>query len=352
MNKAGTTAGGARDRSATTVEKVRFLASPAAYPGGAGPVEVQETHLSWVFLVGDRVYKLKKPARYPHLDFTTLAAREANCREEVRLNRRLAPDVYLGVRPLTLAAGRRLAIGGDGEVVDWLVEMRRLPAARMLDRAIVDDTVAADSVALVARRLAEFYRQAPPTGLGPADYVGQFASEHAISRDVLTRPGFDLDRRPLDRALGRVEETLDGHPGLLHRRVETGRIVEGHGDLRPEHICLVEPPAIIDCLEFSRRLRLVDPLDELLFLTLECDRLGARWVGEMVLDHYLGESGDQPEDRLVAFYWAYRACLRARMSLAHLLEPETRTPEKWLPLARRYVELALAPISLNRRPAR
>jgi uncharacterized protein len=327
----------------TMAEKVRFLASLEAYPGSTGPVSVEETHMSWVFLVDERVYKLKKPVRYPFLDFTTLEARKANCREEVRLNRRLAPDVYLGVVALTAGADGRLAIDGGGEIVDWLVKMRRLPAERMLDRAIAAGTTARQEVNAVARRLSQFYLDAEPITIGGDDYVRQFAHEQAINRETLTERGFDLDRGRVEQALACVEEVLHGPAGTLQQRAEAGRIIEGHGDLRPEHICLVHPPVIIDCLEFSRRLRLVDPLDELLFLTLECQRLGANWVGELILAHYLHGSKDHPADDLASFYWSYRACLRARLSLVHLLEPDPRTPEKWLPLARHYIEIACRP---------
>src|SRR5918995_6206350 len=128
MQTAGKRHGAAGD-PVTTADKVRFLSSPAAHPGCAGSVEVEETHMSWVFLVGGRVYKLKKPVRYAHLDFTTLKARKANCREEVRLNRRLAPDVYLGVVPLTAGPDGRLAIGGGGGGGGWVGEMGGPPGA-------------------------------------------------------------------------------------------------------------------------------------------------------------------------------------------------------------------------------
>jgi uncharacterized protein len=333
----------ARNTPLAMTDKVGFLASPQAYPGCAGPVLVKETHMSWVFLIDDRVYKLKKPVRYPFLDLSTLEARHANCRTEVRLNRRLAPEVYLGVVPLTAAADGRLTIDGDGEIVDWLVKMRRLPADRMLDRAITAGTIARQEVNAVARRLSQFYLDAEPVAIGGTEYVRQFAHEQAINREILTERGFDLDRRRVEKALACADDVLHEPAGALQQRAEAGRIVEGHGDLRPEHVCLVHPPVIIDCLEFSRPLRLVDPLDELLFLTLECQRLGAGWVGELILAHYLEGSKDRPTDELASFYWAYRACLRARLSLAHLLEPDPRTPEKWLPQARHYIEIACRP---------
>ena len=168
----------------STAEKVAFLGSPEAYPYRPHRVDVTETNMSWVFIAGDRVYKLKKPVRYPFLDFRTLAAREANCREEVRLNRRLAPDDF-GVVPLTKKRADGLALDGRGEVVDWLVEMRRLPEGLMLDRAILEHTVERDRgdlrIDAVASLLIAFYRACPPADIAPSTYVERFAHEHAIN---------------------------------------------------------------------------------------------------------------------------------------------------------------------------
>jgi uncharacterized protein len=328
----------------STVEKVAFLGTPAAYPYRPLRVDVKETHMSWVFIAGDRVYKLKKPVRYPFLDFRTLAAREANCREEVRLNRRLAPHVYVGVVPLTKEHDGLLALAGRGEVVDWLVEMRRLPEELMLDRAILEHTIERDRgdrrIDAVADLLITFYRACPPADLSPPSYVQQFAREHAITEAVLSDPRFSLDRAQVGYALDRVRRGLKEDAAILEDRVKHGRIVEGHGDLRPEHICLSDPPVIIDCLEFSRAFRLVDPFDELTFLALECERLDAAWIGERLIERCADGLRDQPLPRLLEFYWTYRACLRARLALAHLLEPDPREPWKWVPLANRYLELA------------
>src|SRR6185312_7889638 len=115
--------------------KVAFLSEPTAFRV-ATAVQTVETHMSWIFLTGDRAFKLKKPVKFPYLDFSTVALREKYCRAELALNRRLAPDVYLRVVPMTLNEGQRLQIGDGGEIVDWLVEMRRLPSDRMLDRLI------------------------------------------------------------------------------------------------------------------------------------------------------------------------------------------------------------------------
>ncbi len=324
-------------------DKVRFLQRPEAYGRADAEVLAEETHMSWVFLAGDRVYKLKKPVRYPFLDFSTIEARERNCREEVRLNRRLAAHIYLGIVPLTATPAGELAIDGEGATVDWLVLMRRLPRERMLDRAIGEGTVRRDEIVAVADRLAAFYRDAEPAALTAEAFVRQFIHEQATTRAVLTDPAFGLDHMRVADMLGRIEDVLRNRTHLLASRVEQGRVVEGHGDLRPEHVCLGPPPVVIDCLEFNRSLRLVDPLDELTFLGLECKRLGAGWIGPLILARYAESRSDPPPQELIAFYWRYRACLRARLSLVHILERDRRKPEKWLPLAKQYLALAEAP---------
>lgn len=335
---------GVANRSDTTEEKVRFLGSPCAYDPPPAEVTVKETHMSWVFLTDSRVYKLKKPLREPHIDFRSLAAREANCREEVRLNRRLAPEVYLGVVPLVRNADGALELGGApeaGTVVDWVVEMQRLPEERMLDRLLAKAKANRRQINDIADLLAGFYAARNSIAITPADYIQQFRREQAISADYLTAARFALPEHPRDDVIARVDRMLvDGFTPLAER-VRSGCIVDGHGDLRPEHVCLTDPPVIIDCLEFSGDLRRIDPYDEIAFLGLECALLDAPWVGRLVLDRLAPTLGPIPE-QVLEFYWAYRACLRARQALAHLDHPNPRTPEKWQPLARRYMELAQA----------
>jgi len=296
--------------------------------------------MSWVFLAGDRVYKLKKPVKYPFLDFSTLSAREADCRVEDRLNRRLAPDVYLGVVPLSHGADGDLTLGGKGEPVDWLVKMRRLPADKMLDHAIARGAVTPSQIREVADVLAHFYRAAEPANVTPEEYVAQFAREQEKNHAVLADRRFDLPREIVSTVLRSIETIITDNPDLLMNRVRDGHVVDGHGDLRPEHVCLSDPPVVIDCLEFNRSFRLVDPFDELAFLAMECEQLGAPWIGATLIGHCAEELGDAPSKRLLHFYTAYRASLRARLALAHLLEPDPRKPEKWLPLAVAYLSIA------------
>jgi len=326
--------------SPTMAEKLRFLSEPAAYPNAPSSVIVTETHLSFVFLAGDRAFKLKKPARHAFLDFSTLEAREANCREEVRLNRRLTQDVYLGVVALTYDSARGFALGGDAPVIDWLVEMRRLPQEKMLDQLIKDNRLSEADVEAVSEILANFYHRAEPSSIAAQDYVMRFINEQEKNRHVLTRRDFALDHGTIPALLDRLDARLNIDRPLLEDRVRSGHIVDGHGDLRPEHICLCKPIAIFDCLEFSFDLRQVDPFDELTYLGVECALLGAMELGAKITEKTARRLGGEAPRRLISLYAAWRAVLRARLSIAHLLDPTPREPEKWAPLARRYLDLA------------
>jgi aminoglycoside phosphotransferase family enzyme len=336
---------------AALAEKIAFLRCPTSYPEGTGAVEARETRMSWVFLTDAFAYKLKKPVASRHLDFSSLALRRAFCEEEVRLNARLAPSIYLGVVALRRGPDGRLRIesrGGGGAAVDWLVKMRRLPAERMLDAAIRDGAVERTRIAAVADLLAAFYARAEPVPLGQAEYLGRFLEDQATNRELLHAPVFGLPSAVVERVLAPVDAVLRDEPHLLLDRLVARRIVEGHGDLRPEHVFLGDPVAVIDCLEFSRRLRLLDPFEELAFLGVECTAAGAPHIGPAVLARCAARLGDRPPERLLAFYAAFRAALRARQAVAHLLDPVPREAAKWLPQARRYLAVgAEAAVTLH-----
>lgn len=313
---------------------------PGTYAVPTAHVEAVETHMAWVFLTDTQAFKLKKPVRYDYLDFSTIEARRHDCHEEVRLNRRLAANVYLAVCPLSIDAHGAMQLDGPGEVVDWLVKMRRLPADRMLDDAIEHQTVTATDIHKVGRLLARFYRNERPVELTPLGYRRRLLkSVHENRRELSTKP-FAMPRDVVESLSHAQEQFLKNCSRVLDERVETGRIVEGHGDLRPEHICLEDAPVIIDCLEFNRDFRLLDAASELAFLAIECERLGARDAGCGILDVYCRETGDQPTERLVQFYMVYHACTRAKVALWHLKDDDVRQPDKWKSNARQYLELA------------
>jgi aminoglycoside phosphotransferase family enzyme len=320
--------------------KVAFLSRPESYAEPTQRVEVRETHMSWVFLTDTTAWKLKKPVRSRDLDLSTAAARHANCEEELRLNRRFSEGVYLGLVPLALAAEGGLRLGEGDNVVDWLVKMRRLPGERMLDRLLRERALRREDLAGAIERLAHFYRDAAPLAIVPAQYRSCFAAEIAENRRELSAPAYGLPLESVEAACAQQLALLEHQPGIFDERVLKGRIVEAHGDLRPEHICLEERPQIIDCLEFSRELRLLDPLDELGFLALECERLGAPEFATTIFGTYARVTGDAPSGVLIHFYQSYRACVRARIAIRHLADAAPRDPAKWPAQACAYLALA------------
>jgi aminoglycoside phosphotransferase family enzyme len=326
----------------TLADKVSFLSQPKAYGKPAGSVSRRETHMSWIFFDGDLVFKLKKPVRFAYLDFSTLARREAACRAELRLNRRLAPDVYLDVVPLVWTQ-RGFAIGGTGGIpVDWLVMMRRLDEASTLENRLLDHPVGLRDLAKLVDSLAAFYRYAASVRMTPHSHLAEWHRNLCDNRRVLLDPELAPAVAGLVRKIDAAQRRfLDAYPELFAARAAARKIVDGHGDLRPEHIFINDRIRIIDCLEFNAGLRAIDPLDEVAFLCVECDRLGASWASDYLRHRILQtwERGPGPE-ALFSFYRCYRATLRARLALAHLLEPNPRTPEKWPRLSCTYLRIA------------
>lgn len=328
--------GGCRTR-----DKVAFLSRPEAYPQERpAQVEVIETHMSWVFLTEQHAYKLKKPVRYDFLDFSTLEARGRDCAAEVRLNRRLAPDAYLGALPMNMAPDGRLSLGGAGEPVDWVVHMRRLPADRMLDRLIREGGLHSEDTVRLAHYLADFYARREPITVAPEKYRQRLLENVRHNMEALADTVHEIDERRLEHIRSAQLGVLRDRAALFDARAVDRRIVEGHGDLRPEHVCLEAKPVIFDCLEFNRRLRILDAADELAFLAMECERLGEPDVGETLFRVYGEVTGDWPEPRVIAFYKSSEACVRAKLALWHIFELPRNGWEKWRSRAESYLALA------------
>ena len=325
----------------TLEDKVHFLSHPATHSCAPNQMLTRETHMSWVFMAGQRVYKLKKPVRFSFLDFSTLDRREAACRAEFLLNRRLAPYVYLDVVPLTVSTSG-LAIHGEGSVVDWLVVMRRLDEKQTLEAALAGTWLKASHVDRVASTLCSFYAHAPRVQLDPERYVFEWQRAIADNTRVLLNSRFSLPQGCMERITQVQRRFITKRSNLLRERIRERWYVDAHGDLRPEHIWLSAPLTIIDCLEFDSKLRALDPLDEIAFLHLECKRLGGAWAGERIRRHLASALNEDTAGGLFLFYRSYRAILRARLSIAHLLDPKPLTPEKWPRHARLYLKLAAA----------
>lgn len=324
-------------------EAVRFLSDPRHYPGRARSLERIETHFAWVFLTARRAYKLKKPTLQGHMNYRTLALRERGCRQELALNRRLAPGVYLRVLPLMRTRTGELTFGAGVRPAEWLVKMRRLKAARMLDRALASSTVNATDIDRVTRRLAAFFARAQRRPLAGRAYLRRLRARTCEVVSDLGAGDLRLRRRLLEHAARAQWRMIERHGHLLAAR--GARLIDGHGDLRPEHVYLGSPRAracVIDCLEFDADLRRLDPAEEVAFLALECERLGAPAIASQLLERYAARSGDALPQVLWHFYRSQRALMRARIAAWHLRDPSLKARRAhWRARACSYLEDAL-----------
>jgi len=306
--------------TALPADLLAALRDPASYPHPADGIEYLETHISHVFLAGDFAYKLKKPVDFGFLDFTTLEKRRFACHEEVRLNRRLAPDWYLGVVPLCReTAGLRLRPAGcsGGQEVEPTVQMRRLPQDGLLDRLAVQGRLKIGHMVDIARQLAAFHARADR---GPEIAHGGELDRiraPAIQNFEQTRPyvGRVLSVEAHARLRRATDEFLRDHAARFEARVREHHIVDGHGDLHLRNMCLVDDRVVIfDCIEFNPALRAGDVMSDIAFLTMDLDHRGLAALSNRFLNEYLERSGDYAGLVLLDFYQAYRACVRAKVA--------------------------------------
>lgn len=329
------------DKSYSLNEKVEFLKRPEVYPF-ATHVDALETHMSWVFLTDHYVYKLKKPVYYDFLDFRTLEARYDYCMEEVRINQPLAGDTYVGIVALKMHQGV-MQLNGKGEPIDWLVKMKRLPEEHMLHNAIKEGNVHNELMRQAAAMLADFYIKSPPIGMASQQYRKNILRDIEQIGKELLKGEFKLQEFLITTITTVLVEFLTKQAELFDQRIADGRLIEAHGDLRPEHICLAPNLVIIDRIEFNKDLRIMDVAEELSFLALECEMLGSTTIGQLFLSVYKEKSLDEIPDILISFYKAKRAFLRGKLSIHHLLEKRYRSDEqKWRSRCNNYLLAANA----------
>jgi uncharacterized protein len=322
---------------------VNDLMRPEAYPWQPETVELIETHISWVFLAGDRVVKVKRPVAFPFVDHTSLASRHQSCLDEVRLNRRLTDGVYLDLVPIVQTSdGYR--VEGEGIPVEWATLMRRLPTDGMLDRLLASGRVPANLPERLAARLIPFHRDiAPSCGCT----LGTTAAATRIVTDNLDElapfAGAPLGPIQLGLVVDAMRQFVAERDEVLRARAADGWIREGHGDLRAEHVCL-EPDGtvqIFDCVEFNRDVRCADVASDLAFLLMDLTRLGAPEIATTLLEGYRGAGMDLP-DELLRFYSAHRALVRAKIACLQLQGAEPAAASTHTAEAVNYLDLATA----------
>lgn len=309
----------------------------ASTHGAAEPVEVHETHASWVFLIGDRAFKLKKPLDLGFLDYSTPARRRIACLEEVRVNRELAQDIYLGVRAI-VRADTRLTTTSEGasNAVDYVVEMRRFREADTLAGLIASEELSAAHIEAVARRLAAFHRGAPVVaGGGAQEVLRMWLLNIRELAEAGRAPAPSVDLSP-----GFAEAFVSVHSEEIERRRHAGLVRDGHGDLRCEHVLAVPSVRVVDRIEFDPTLRHTDIACDLAFLTMDLEAQGQRWAAEELVSAYRREGMDAGSATLLAFYAAHHALVRAKVALIAAAEHDGERSDELLGQARSMLALA------------
>lgn len=310
--------------------------------------ELFETHISWVFARGGDVFKVKKPVDFGFLDFTTLEARRVACEAEVTLNRRLAPDVYLGVVPVSRDADGVHRVGEQGALVDYAVHMRRLADADRGDVRLRAQRIGGAEVDRVAEVLAAFHagarRDEAVSRFGRIDVIRANVEENfAQTRDAIADFLGPSERHALRDW---QESFLAAESMLFEERIRTGRIVEGHGDLRLEHVYVAPDGGVrvIDCIEFNERFRHADVAADVAFLAMDLASEGRADLAERFLGTYARAANDYDLYPLVDFYESYRATVRGKIASFATRDPRTASAprERALQHGRRYFALALA----------
>jgi aminoglycoside phosphotransferase family enzyme/predicted kinase len=303
------------------------LARPQAYPSPEpSVVRLVTTHISWVFITDHDVWKLKRPVDYGFVDYTTAERREHFCHEEVRLNRRLAPDVYLGVVPVRVSEGRH-SFTGDGAIVDHAVRMRRLPDAASAEHMLRRGALGPEHLARLAARLARFYADAPrDSGQGPLDVLRQNVEENFDQ----VRPfvGRFVDAETFEAVKRWQGAQLEDHAKRFEARHRDGHVRDGHGDLRLEHVYFERTePIVVDTVEFNERLRIGDVASDVAFLAMELDARSRSDLSARFLAAFAMESGDHDLYAVVDFYLSYRAWVRGKVA-ALLAADGSTSPDK------------------------
>ena len=303
------------------------LRRPEAYPDPRpSAVTLVTTHISWVFLTDREVWKLKRPVDYGFVDYTTVERRRQFCEDEVRLNRRLAPDVYLGVVPVRLGPAGHW-FGPDGEIVDYAVRMRRLPDDRSMEALLRRGALTGDHLQRLASRLARFFTAAAPVPeAGAIEAIRGPVTENFVEVEPFV--GRFVSREVLDAVRDWQLGILEREAARFEERVRQGRIRDGHGDLRLEHVYFEDgDPIAIDCVEFSSRLRSGDAAGDVAFLAMELAARSRRDLGESFLAEFARESDDHDLYGVIDFYASYRAWVRGKVAALLAADPST-PPEK------------------------
>ncbi len=321
----------------------KALLNPEIYPGHPPRIKFMETHISLLFLTGNHVYKIKKPVNFGFLDFTSLAKRKLFCEEEVKLNRRLSPGIYLGVVRITEEGGR-IHLEGRREPVEYAVKMKQIPEEKLMDKLLEKRQVTPKMVEAVSEKLVQFYFAAETN-----DHIKSFAKPERVKQDTdenfaQTEKYVDvtIPRKVYEEVKNRTNNFFRTNGKIFERRIASDRIRDCHGDLRLEHIFWGEEISIFDCIEFNQRFRYTDVAADIAFLAMDLDYHGREDLSDHLVHAYVGESGDFELMEVLDFYKCYRAYVRGKVESFRLDDPHIPEGEKKeaLKRAQKYFSLA------------
>jgi aminoglycoside phosphotransferase family enzyme len=305
------------------------LLHPELYPDHPRTIQLIETHISLLFLTGNYVYKIKKPVDFGFLDFTSLEKRRFFCEQEVKLNRRLSPDIYLGVVRIT-KEGERVLLEGKGELVEYAVKMKQIPEEFLMDKLLEKKKVTPKMIEAVSERLVNFYFAAETN-----DHIKSFAKPERIKQD--TDENFEqtekyiavtIPREGYEEVKSRTNDFFRTREEIFYQRIASDRIRDCHGDLRLEHIFWGDEISIFDCIEFNERFRYTDVAADIGFLAMDLDYHGRQDLSEHLIRAFIGESGDQELIEVLDFYKCYRAYVRGKVESFRLDDPHIPEGEK------------------------
>ncbi len=323
---------------------IQALQQTAAYPHPVAGVKLVQTHISYVLLAGDFVYKIKKPVNFGFLDFTSLDKRRHFCEEELRLNRRLCPSLYLEVLPITQEEGTEIRVNGTGTIIEYCVKMARMPEERMMANVIKRGELTAVMLDGIVDLLVPFYEQA-----AGGDEIRAFGSAQGVSVNVLENfeqtQGFigcpALSQGQFEQ-ISAYSKAFLTREDLFQARIEAGKVRDCHGDLYSANICLAERIFIYDCIEFNQRFRYCDVASDIAFLAMDLDFHGLEGLSRHFIDTFSQRSADPGIATMLNFYKCYRAYVRGKIGLftAHAPEVDAATQAACFAQAGRYFELA------------
>ena len=321
----------------------KALLNPEIYPDRPTVIDFIETHISLLFLTGNHVYKVKKPVDFGFLDFTSLEKRKFFCEQEVNLNRRLSPAIYLGVVRIT-KEGNRILLEGKGEPVEYAVKMKQIPEESLMDKLLEKKQVTPKMIEAISEKLVKFYFASETN-----DLINSFAKPERVMQD--TDENFEQTQRYIDVTIRRelYEEVKNRtnaffrtNGEIFQQRIASGRIRDCHGDLRLEHIAWGDEIFIVDCIEFNERFRYTDIAADIAFLAMDLDYHGREDLSGHLIRAYVGESGDHELMEVLDFYKCYRAYVRGKVESFRLDDPRIPKGEKEdaLKRAQKYFSLA------------